>query len=309
MASGASTPSAASPASSLQIWLALGVVYVVWGSTYLAIRYAVDTLPPLSMAGVRSFVAGAVLCGWSRWRAAPSEPAPGWPQWRSAAIVGIALLTGGNGGVVWAERTIDSGIAALVVGGLPLWMALLGRLVYGERLGRRALIGLPLGFAGIAWLVGPVDAGGIEPVGGLVLVAASISWAAGSLYARRAPLPRQPLLSTGMQMLCGGGLLLVLGALAGEGSRFAWAQVSTTSLAALLYLIVFGSLLAFTAYSWLLQAAPVALVSTYAYVNPIVAVLLGWAIRGEPVTTRMVGAGGAIVVAVLLIATERRPGA
>lgn len=290
-------------ATSLQIWGALSIVYVVWGSTYLAIRYVVDDLPPLLAAGLRFEMAGAVLWGVSAWQLGASAPQPAWPQWRAALIVGGALLLGGNGSVVWAERTVDSGVAALLVGGLPLWTALFGRLFLGERLSGRALLGLPIGFAGIAALVGPVDASGIDPTGSLLLVIASMSWAAGSLYARHAPLPRHGLQSTGMQMLCGGALLLVVGTLAGEPAAFDPARVSRASVLALLYLIVFGSLVAFTAYSWLLRNAPVSLVATYAYVNPIVAVLLGWAIRGEPVTTRMLVAGGAIVMSVLLIAT------
>src|SRR4029450_689941 len=228
-------------------------------------------------------------------------------QWRATAIVGAALLFGGNGGVVWAEQRIASGVAALLVAVLPLWIALFDRVIFGHQLSRRTLIGLVLGLAGLALLVGPAMGDPIDPLGALVCTLASMSWAAGSLYARTAPLPHRPLVATGMQMVAGGALLLLVGLARGELGAVHPASISTASLLALAYLIVFGSLLAFSGYAWLLRSAPLTLVATYAYVNPGVAVLLGWTILGEPITLRMLVAGAVIVSAVVLIAGAARP--
>jgi drug/metabolite transporter (DMT)-like permease len=285
-----------------RVWAGLLVVYVVWGSTYLAIRIALETLPPFLMAAARFLVAGGVLWAWSM---RESGERPGAAEWRAATIVGAALLLGGNGGVVWAERTIPSGVAALLVAVLPLWMALLARIFYGERLSRRALAGLPLGFAGIVLLVGPVG-GDVDPAGAIVCTLASLAWASGSLYARRARLPHRGVLSTAMQMLAGGACLAVAGAATGELGRLHPSAFSAASVGALAYLIVMGSLVAFTTYGWLLHNAPTPLVATYAYVNPVVAVALGWALAGEALTPRMVLAGGVIVAAVALIASGGR---
>jgi drug/metabolite transporter (DMT)-like permease len=293
---------------SARIWVALAIVYVVWGSTYLAIRIAVETLPPFLMAGVRFLVAGGLLYAWSIRRGDRVRDRPGWPQWRAAAIVGAALFLGGNGGVVWAETRIASGVAALLVATLSLWMALLAWLAHGERPPRLALIGLPLGFAGTALLVGPAKTSGIDPAGAVVCLMASLAWAAGSLYSRRAPLPARSFVSTGMQMLTGGVWMVIAGVARGELALVHPAAFSTASVVALVYLIVMGSLVAFTAYAWLLRAAPTSLVATYAYVNPVVAVALGAAVLGEPVTMRMLVAGVVILVAVAMIATaNRRP--
>ena len=292
-----------------RIWIALVIVYVVWGSTYLAIRIAIETMPPFFMAAVRQCIAGAVLFAASIRRGDTAGDRVGARQWRAATIVGGALLLGGNGGVVWAEQRIASGVAALLVATLSLWMALLSWLVLGERPSRLAAIGLPLGFVGVALLVRPSGDGGVDLLGAVVCTLASLSWAAGSLYARHAPLPKRSAVATGMQMIAGGGLLLVVAAAAGELGRLRPETFSTRSLAAVAYLIVMGSLVAFSAYAWLIRVAPTALVATYAYVNPVVAVGLGWALAGEPITPRMVVAGAVIVVAVVLIATghERVP--
>lgn len=293
------------------VWAALGIVYVVWGSTYFAIRVAIDTLPPFLMAAARFLIAGGLLLAVAAWRGArtPDRSADrvGWAQWRAALIVGAALLGGGNGGVVWAEQRIPSGVAALLVATVALWFALLDRVFYGKRLARQAGIGLGLGLAGLALLVGPAGQGEIDSLGALACTLASLSWAAGSLYARGAPLPHRPIVATGMQMAAGGLVLLVLAVASGELAALRPAAFSTASLLALAYLVVFGSLVAFSAYVWLLRAAPVALVATYAYVNPVVAVLLGWALLSEPVTARMLVAGGIIVVAVALIAGAMPP--
>jgi drug/metabolite transporter (DMT)-like permease len=289
------------------VWAALGIVYLVWGSTYLAIRVAIQTLPPFLMAATRFLVAGAVLFALSAPRGDRSGDRLGPAQWRATAIIGAALLLGGNGGVVWAEQRIPSGVAALLIATLALWMALLDRLIFGRRLPRRAVVGLGLGLGGLVLLVGRIDQGGVDPVGAAVCALASLSWAAGSLYARTAPLPHRPLVATSMEMLAGGALLAIAGIGAGELRTAHLAAFSTASLVALGYLIVFGSLIAFTSYVWLLRHAPTSLVATYAYVNPVVAVVLGWVLLGEPVTPRMAVAGTIILCAVALIAGARLP--
>ncbi len=293
--------SAARP-SPARIWTALGVVYLVWGSTYLAIRVAVGTLPPLSMAAVRFLVAGALLAAVTGVRGDWADGPVGLREWRAAAIVGAALLLGGNGAVVTAERRIPSGVAALLVAVLPFWVALIDRVWFGRRLGRRATLGLGLGFAGVALLLGDPGAGGVDLRGALLCLGASASWAAGSVYARTAPLPRRPLVATSMEMLAGGAFLALAGAVSGELAAVRPAAFSTSSLFALAYLVVFGSLLAFSTFVWLLHNAPLPLVSTYAYVNPVVAVLLGWALIGEPLTPRMALAAAIVVLGVALVA-------
>jgi drug/metabolite transporter (DMT)-like permease len=291
------------------VWGALLIVYVVWGSTYLAIRIAIETLPPFLMAGVRFLVAGGVLYAWAVRRGDRAGDAPGRVEWISATIVGAGLFLGGNGGVVLAEERIASGVAALLVATLPLWMTLLAWLMYRERPARVAWIGLPLGFLGTALLVGPVEAGGIDPVGAAACLLGSISWAAASLYSRQARLPARIHLSTAMQMIAGGVCMTVAGILTGELARVRPETFSLASILALAYLIVAGSLVAFSAYAWLLRAAPTSLVSTYAYVNPVVAVLLGWAFAAEPITPRMAVAGGIILAAVALIVSANRTAA
>lgn len=283
---------------------AFAAVYLIWGSTYLAIRYAIETLPPFGMAGVRFVIAGALLYGWLRLR---GVAAPTRPQWRTAAIIGALLLLGGNGAVVWAEQRIPSGVAALLVAGVPIWMVVLEWLrPGGTRPGRWVVGGLVLGSAGLVLLVGPgevLGGGHIDPLGALAVVGGSFAWAVGSVYSRSAQLPDSPLLATGMEMLTGGAFLLLAGVATGETVDFG--AVSTRSLLALLYLIGFGSLVAFTAYIWLLRATTPAKASTYAYVNPVVAVGLGWALAGEPLTARIAVAAAIIVGAVALITTRR----
>jgi drug/metabolite transporter (DMT)-like permease len=290
-----------------QVWSALWAVYIVWGSTYLAIRVAVRTMPPFLMAGVRFVFAGALLYAWSLWRGHTVYERPTWKQWRAAAIVGGALLLGGNGAVVWAEQRIDSGIAALVVATVPLWMALMDRVFFGQRLAWTAILGLGLGFGGLAVLAtgGHGDAH-ITAAGVGAVMFASFSWAAGSLYSRRAPLPSRPLVGTGMEMIAGGVLLGIAGLVLGEGGKMHLSEFSAGSWFSLAYLIVFGSLVGFTAYVWLLRNARTTLVSTYAYVNPVIAVLGGWLILNEAITTRTLVGGAIIVMAVVLIVTARQ---
>jgi drug/metabolite transporter (DMT)-like permease len=284
-------------------WLALLVVYLVWGSTYLAIRVTLETLPPFLTAGVRFLTAGGVLYAWAVQRGDRAADAPGAEEWRSAAIVGAGLFLGGNGGVVFAERRIASGVTALLVATLSLWMALLAWIAYGERPSRRAAIGLPLGFTGTALLIGPIETSGIDVVGAGACLFGALSWAAASMWSRHARLPSRTAVSTGMQMIAGGTWLVFAGLLAGELSRIDPGAFSLRSLGAVAYLIVAGSLAAFSAYAWLLRNAPLPLVATYAYVNPVVAVFLGWAVAGEPVTARMIVAGTIILAAVALIAS------
>lgn len=298
-------PAEGPPAGAALIWAALGTVCAVWGSTYLAIRVAIRTLPPLLMASVRFLLAGGVLYAWSIRRGDRDGDRPGAPEWRAATIVGGALLLGGNGGVVWAEQRIPSGITALLVATVPLWMVLIAGLAFRERVNRLELSGIALGFGGLVVLAGPSGSGRLDLAGVLVLMLAALSWAAGSLYSRRARLPTRPLLATAMEMLAGGALLGVAGIARGELGDVHVSRVSGASVLALAYLIGFGSLVAFSAYVWLLRVARTSVVSTYAYVNPVVAVLLGWAILGEPVTARTLLAGGVIMVAVLLIVTGR----
>ncbi len=287
-----------------RVWAALAVVYVVWGSTYLGIDLAVRTLPPFLMAAARFLVAGGILYAWAIRRGDRAGDRPGRRQWLAALAVGVPMLTVGNAAVGWAEQTLETGTASLIIASVPLWLALLDRVFCGQRLARGAVAGLAVGFGGVALLVGP--GGGSDRAAAVVLVFGSLAWAAGSLYSRRARLPARPLVSAAMQMLAGGAVLVVVGVAAGEVSQLR--APSWTSLGGLAYLVVFGSLIAFSAYAWLLRAAPTSLVGTYAYVNPVVAVLLGTVLLGEPLGWQMLLGGGVIVAAVALIvrAPERR---
>jgi drug/metabolite transporter (DMT)-like permease len=296
-------PGQASPAL---IWLALGSVYVIWGSTYLAIREAVLTLPPLLMASVRFLVAGTLLYVWSIRRGDREADKPGWRQWRAASIVGVLLLLVGNGGVVLAERTVPTGIAALVIATIPLWMAAIDRVFFGQRLAPQAIAGLLLGFSGLGLLVGGTGSGKLDVAGMLILLCAAVGWSIGSMYSRGAPLPSRPLVATAMEMLAGGVALAAAGAIHGEFAHIHPERFSTASLLGLAYLIVFGSWVAFSAYVWLLRAAPISLVTTYAYVNPVVAVFLGWVFLSERVTPRTLLAGAVILAAVALMLSARK---
>ena len=281
------------------MWAALAAVYVIWGSTYLAIDLAVETLPSLLMLAVRFFIAGVVLYAVSSRRA----ERPRLVHWRSALAVGGALLLLGNGGVAYAVQHVDTGVVALIVGSVPLWMAVLDRVFYGQRLAPAAVAGLVLGFGGIAFLARPSGHGGA--VGIVVVLLGSLAWAAGSLYARRAPQPSNALQGASMQMLAGAALLAIAGVGTGELGRLDLGGASTSSWLALVYLITLGSLVGFSAYIWLLKVAPTHLVGTYAYVNPVVAVLLGSLWLGEPITPSILIGGAAIVVAVALIVSAR----
>jgi drug/metabolite transporter (DMT)-like permease len=280
---------------------AFAAVYLIWGSTYLGIRFAIETIPPHLMAAARFLVAGAILYAWSRWRGAPAPTAR---NWRASAIVGGFLLLGGNGAVVWAETRVPSGLTALLVAMVPIWMLVLEMhpRLGGKRPRAAVVAGLVLGLAGLVVLVAPGRlAGRVDPIGAGVLLLGCLSWAFGSLHSRAADLPRSGFLAAAMEMLCGGALLLVFGVATGQAGQLSLAAVSPRSLAALVYLIVFGSLIGFTAYIWLLGATTSARVSTYAYVNPVVAVLLGWGFANEPMTLRTMVAAAVIISAVVVI--------
>lgn len=288
------------------IWSAMWVVYIIWGSTYLAIAVVVETMPPFLAAGARFLVAGAMLYAWAIRRGDREGDRPTARQWRSAAIIGTALLLGGNGMVQWAEQTVPSGIAALLIATVPLWMAVMAGVVLRERMTWREVLGIAVGFGGVALLVGPVGGEArFDLLGIAAILFAALSWAGGSLYARRAPLPSRPLVGTAMEMLAGGVALVIVGLAAGELGRVDLGAFSVASWIGLAYLVVFGSLAGFAAYAWLLRVARTSLVSTYAYVNPVIAVLLGWAILSEAVTARTLIAGAVIVAAVALIVSAR----
>ncbi len=300
---------AATQRMTARAWAALLTLYLVWGSTYLGIRVAVESIPPFSMGALRFLVAGAILFALTIRRGDRVGDRPGIPQWRAAAIAGTALLLGGMGMVAVGEQTVASGIAALFIATLPLWIAVLGRVFLGERLAPPVLAGILVGFAGVALLVAPLGGGAtLDPLGVAALVVSPISWASGTLYSRRAPLPRRPLVSTAMQMLAGGLALAVAAAMTGELGRIRPDAVTPGSVVALVYLIGVGSLVGFTCYVWLLQNAPVSTIATYAYVNPVVAVILGAVILGEPIGPRTVVAGAVIVgaVALIVVAQGRR---
>ncbi|MFL5618198.1 MAG: EamA family transporter [Gemmatimonadaceae bacterium] len=278
-------------------------VYVIWGSTYLAIRFVVQTLPPLLTASARFMIAGLIVLLWARFRDGAA-----WPtrvDWRVGLISGGLLLLGGNGGVSWAEQRVPSGIAALLVAIVPIFMVVLEWLRPGGTRPRAAVFaGVGLGLVGLALLVGPgALRGGASSsgIGAVVLVFASLCWAAGSLYTKFAPKAVSGTMATGTQMLAGGLALLVAGIVAGEPAHLDVAHASTSSLIAFAYLLTFGSLIGFTAYVYLLAHTTAAKASTYAYVNPVVAVLLGWAIGHETVTSRTVLAAAVILAGVAII--------
>lgn len=291
--------------SRLLLVLAFAALYLIWGSTYLAIRFAIETVPPFLMAGARFLFAGAVLYGFARWRGAP---APSRRELGAAVVIGALLLVGGNGGVCWAEQRVPSSLAALLVSIMPLWVVLWDWLRQGGSAPARGVwLGVLGGLVGVFLLIDPTSVlgAGIDPLGALVLVLATLSWAIGSLWSRGAPVPASPILGTGIQMLAGGVLLLLVAAGTGELQGFSWRNVSTHSAVAIGYLVVFGAIVAYTAYVWLLRVAPTARVATYAYVNPVVAVVLGWAFAGEPLTGRTLAAAVVILGSVALVTTAR----
>ncbi|MBP1692869.1 MAG: EamA family transporter [Chloroflexi bacterium] len=290
-----------------KIWAALIVVYIVWGSTYLAIRFAVESMPPFLMAGVRFLTAGVILFGWRR---LAGDKRPLKIEWRSAAIIGGLLLVGGNGNVVWAEQHVASGIAALIVGSAPLWMVAIDAVrPGGKKANFQTWAGVLIGFIGILVLINPLEMlhnpQQVNTVGIFSLLFGAFLWALGSLYSRNAALPESPLLGTGMEMLAGGVGFVILGTITNEWAQVNLSAVTARSIWGLLYLIIFGSLVGYSAYTWLLRNAPTPLVSTYAYVNPMVAILLGALFAGEALTLRILIAALIVISSVALINTAR----
>lgn len=291
-----------------KIWLAMLVIYVVWGSTYLGIRFAIESIPPFLHAAMRFAVAGLLVLGW---RFLAGDERPTLKQWRDASIVGLFLLLGGNGLVSWAEQTVDSGIAALVVGATPLWLTLFESLrPGGAKPGWQAILGLLVGFGGIFILINPQTlaeaAYRIDLLGAGAVVLATILWAIGSIYAKTAEVPKSIFMFTGMQMASASIGLFIASLLSNELNGFDFRAVTTESWLGLIYLIVFGSLVAFVAYGWLLHNAPISLVSTYGYINPLVAIFLGAWLAEEVLTGRVFVAAAVIIGAVMLINLSRQ---
>ena len=303
------TSSARRPPTAAVI-VALLTVYILWGSTYLGIAVMIETMPPLLAAGARYGSAGlimlAVLMAHARLRPSATLERPTAIHWRTAAIVGTLLLLGGNGGVVLSELFIPTGVAAVLVATVPIWLAVFDSLVTRKRPSGLVIGGLVAGIAGVAVLLVPVAGfDNIDPLGIALVLGGAIAWSLGSLYARYNPLPRSALLGTGMEMLLGGLALIVGGVLLGEVGRTDVADFSTASIVAFLYLVVFGSIVAFTAYTWLLANVPVSTVATYAYVNPVVAVALGALFYAEPITPRTLIAAALILGAVVAMVSGR----
>jgi drug/metabolite transporter (DMT)-like permease len=298
-----SAPHASGGPSTLLL-AAFAAVYVIWGSTYLAIRIGVETIPPLMLAGLRHFTVGIVLYPLLRWKTGVKPTAV---HWKTAAVTGFLLLFAGNGGVSWSEQVVPSGTTALLVTMVSLWLVIVDWFrPGGHRPVPKVLLGLVLGFAGVALLVGPTHLGGSERVdlrGVAVLVIASFAWACGSIYSKHSGMPSSPLLGVAMQGLAGGAVLLFAGLVSGEFHRFHFAAISWRSWVALAYLAVFGSGVGFTAYLYILQKSTAARVATYALVNPVVALFLGWLVSDEVISLRTIIAAVVILTAVILVIT------
>ncbi|HLO28373.1 MAG TPA: EamA family transporter [Anaerolineales bacterium] len=291
-----------------KIWIALVALYIVWGSTYLAIRFSVETIPPFLHASLRFLISGAILFIWRR---AAGDPAPTVSNWKSTAIVGAGLLLGGNGLVAWAEQHVPSGIAALMITTSPFWLVLFESLrAGGAKPTWQAILGLFVGFGGVFILIGPAEImggeGSFDTFSIILLLLAPLFWSMGSIYAKNADMPRSTLLSTGMQMLTGAVALFIVSLIKGELNGFSFGLVSMRSWLGLAYLITFGSLIGFVSYGWLLHNAPISLMSTYAYVNPVVAVLLGNLLANEPLNGRILIAAAIIIGSVFLINSARQ---
>ena len=290
-----------------KVWLALLALYIVWGSTYLGIKFAIETIPPFFHAGVRFLASGLILVIWQR---SAGNPMPTRKQWISTGIIGTLLLLGGNGLVAWAEQTIPSGIAALIIASVPMFLVI-GEAIRpnGVKPNWQGIVGLLIGFVGIFILVGPSEISGsamkLNPLGVVALLSACLFWATGSIYSKTADLPKSSLMNTGAQMLIGSISLFIVSGLSGELSGWNIADVSSRSIYGLLYLTFVGSLVGFASYGWLLQNAPISLVSTYAYVNPIVAVLLGVWLANEVLEPRIWLATAIIIGSVIFINSTR----
>ena len=298
------------------IVLAFAAIYLLWGSTYLGIRLAIETLPPFLMAATRFIIAGAILFTWAVLNGEQLRPALS--QWPKAFILGGLMLLCGNGGVTWAEKYIASGFAALLIATEPLWVVILNWGLTHRRPNGKVLLGVLIGLAGVTLLVSDglgqgthgTQGSRLSLIGAGVVVLSSFAWASGSIYSNRSPIRATTSMASGMLMLAGGSLLLLLALVAGDFKRLNLDNASWVSIGAFAYLTVFGSLVAFTAYSWLLNNVTPARAATYAYVNPVVAVFLGWLIASEPLTPKMILAAAIIVGSVALITTfghERTP--
>ena len=290
-----------------RIIVAFAALYVLWGSTYLAIKYAIAGIPPLLMAGSRFLVAGALLYAVERWRG--SEP-PTRAQWLASSVTGALMLGGGNYAVVWSETRVASGVVALVVAAVPIWMIILDAMrPGGKRPGLLTILGIVIGMAGVSLLVdfsgamGGASSGGahIDPFALVALLAGTFSWALGSIYSKGASQPKDALLGAATQMLAGGALLFVLSLATGQAWSFSLARLDGRAAWSWAYLVVFGSIIGYTAYIWLLKEVSAAMVSTYSYVNPLIAVLLGWSLGGEALTPRIAAATAVILGSVALI--------
>lgn len=284
---------------------AFTAIYTIWGSTYFAIKISIETIPPFLTAGSRFLIAGMVLYAIARLRGAEKPTAA---QWKSAAVLGSLLFLGGNGALTWAEQKVPTGLAALLLSIIPLWMVLLHHLEMRRPLGGQMIVGLVLGLAGIGVLVGPrnlLGGGRVVPSGAAVLIFGSLAWSIGSLRTRHAQLPKSSLMAASMQMLSGSAGLYILGLATGEGRVFLHPDISLHSVLALGYLACFGSLLGFTSYNWLLGVSSPSRVATYAYVNPIIAVFIGWLLGNETFNMRVAAAMFVIISAVVLIITHQ----
>ena len=286
--------------SRMALFLAFFAIYVVWGSTYLAIRYAVESIPPLVVAGVRHSIAGMALLGWAYARG----HRPTLKEWRASLVLGTLYFAMGHGSLHWAETVVPSGLASLLVASEPIWIALLATVVsHGERLTGKTVMGLLLGITGVALLMRPESGPGHRAmlIGSIAIVLGAVAWSVGVFYSRSASLPRDPVARAGMPEIVGAAVLLLVAGFTGEFSHFHVTAVTARSAWALLYLITFGSIVAFTAYTWLLDHASPTLVSTHTYANPIIAVVLGWLWAGEVISVRVLEAGLLTLFAVFLI--------
>jgi drug/metabolite transporter (DMT)-like permease len=305
------TPAAIAQRNRTRIILAFAAVYVLWGSTYLFIRYAIDTIPPFVLGTTRFIASGVALYALARWRGAPKANSA---ELRLAALTGVLMLGIGNGAVMWAEKTIPSGVVALIVSSVPIWVVLMDWLrPNGTRPRRSMFLGLAVGFIGMVILIGPraiVGQGHVDEIAAGVLLAGSVSWAFGTLLTRWSTRPGSPLVFAALQMLAAAGAMFVGSLLMGEWSTFTWSAVSPRSMIAFVYLVIFGSIIGYTAYVYLLGVVSAAKAATYAYVNPVIAVILGWAFANEPLGWRTVLAAAVILGGVAIITTaQARPGA
>ncbi len=292
--------------SRYQLIAAFAAVYIIWGSTYLAIKIAIISFPPFLMAGIRFLISSAIIFGVARFF---SKEKIKLKFWKDSFIIGGALLLGGNGGVVWAEQFVPSGLTALIVATVPIWMVLFDWLhPHGNKPTLKIIIGLILGFAGLLIMISPssiLHGENVNLYGAGALLIATCSWAAGSVYSRKADMPKSKFLTVAMEMFAGGVLLVLAGTILGEWNSFHITKLSSQSIIAFLYLIASGSVIGFTAYIWLLEAAGPAKASTYAYVNPVIAVLLGWLILGEEISMRILLSASFIIVGVVFIITKK----